>query len=109
MLCLSFFLDLAAQNPCLITDEQFFPYAFSQRAYIQCDGDLIYFQPCGPSLYWIQDEKICDRKRPPKVDLTALLAKLVIKKNEEEKENQKETVSEEINLTGKTAETEQQS
>lgn len=57
------------------TSEQFFSYAFSQRAYIQCDGELIYFQPCGPSLYWSQEEKICDRKRPPKIDMPALLTK----------------------------------
>lgn len=66
---------LAVPNPCLTINEQFFPYAFSQHAYIQCNGELIYFQPCGPILYWNQEEKNCDRKRPPKLDLPALLTK----------------------------------
>ena len=60
-------------NPCLTTTEQFYPFAFSQRAYIQCDGELIYFQPCGPLLYWNQEEKICDRKRPAKIDMPAFI------------------------------------
>ncbi|CAF0737184.1 unnamed protein product [Adineta ricciae] len=63
----------AVPNPCLTTTEQFYPFAFSQRAYIQCDGELIYFQPCGPLLYWNQEEKICDRKRPAKIDMPAFI------------------------------------
>jgi hypothetical protein len=55
-------------SPCVTNAEQFFPFAFSSRAYIQCDGELIYFQPCGPLLYWNQEEKFCDRKRPNNVD-----------------------------------------
>lgn len=66
---------LAVPNPCSVSTEQFFPYAFSQRAYIQCDGELIFFQPCGSSLFWHQEEKVCERKRPPKIDLPTLLAK----------------------------------
>lgn len=53
--------------------EQFFPFAYSQHAYLQCDGEIVYFQPCGPVLYWNQEEKVCDRKKPPKLNLPALL------------------------------------
>ncbi|CAF3993687.1 unnamed protein product [Adineta steineri] len=62
-------------NPCLTTTEQFYPFAFSQRAYIQCDGELIHFQPCGASLFWNQEDKFCDRKRPPKPKLPTLVPK----------------------------------
>ncbi|CAF1127963.1 unnamed protein product [Adineta steineri] len=64
-------------NPCLTTTEQFYPFAFSQRAYIQCDGELIHFQPCGASLFWNQEDKFCDRKRPPKPKLPTLVPKPV--------------------------------
>ncbi|CAF1587008.1 unnamed protein product [Adineta ricciae] len=78
----------AVPNPCLTTTEQFYPFAFSQRAYIQCDGELIYFQPCGPLLYWNQEEKICDRKRPAKIDMPAFITvpptDVVIKGNQEQ-------------------------
>jgi len=57
----------------LKSSEQFFPFAYSQHAYLQCDGEVVYFQPCGPVLYWNQEEKVCDRKRPPKLDLPSLL------------------------------------
>ena len=55
-------------SPCITGEEQFFPFAFSSRAYIQCDGELIYFQSCGSLLYWNQEEKYCDRKRAHAVD-----------------------------------------
>jgi hypothetical protein len=87
----------AVPNPCLTTTEQFFPYAFSQHAYIQCDGELVYFQPCGPVLYWSQEGKICDRKRPAKIDLPALLTKYAAMNKENAQE--KETVKENIDLT----------
>jgi hypothetical protein len=87
------FLKIVVPNPCLTTSEQFFQYAFSQHAYIQCDGDLIYFQPCGPLLYWNQEEKICDRKRPPKIDLPALLKKFVSNLNDNQQENGKEMIN----------------
>ena len=58
---------LVVPNPCVTESDQFFPFAYSQRAYIQCDGELLFIQPCGPLLYWNQEEKICDRKRPSNV------------------------------------------
>lgn len=66
-------IDLAVPNPCLKSTEQFFPFAYSQHAYLQCDGEIVYFQPCGLVLYWNQEEKVCDRKKPPKLNLSALL------------------------------------
>jgi hypothetical protein len=56
---------------------------------------LIYFQPCGPLLYWHQEEKICDRKRPAKIDLPALLTKYAasIKENQQEKETGNEDIA----------------
>jgi len=101
------FVQIVVPNPCLTTSEQFFQYAFSQHAYIQCDGDLIYFQPCGPLLYWNQEGKICDRKRPPKIDLPALLMKLVSNLNDNQQENGKEMINEGMTLTT-TIQTEQQ-
>ncbi|UJR27069.1 hypothetical protein I4U23_008371 [Adineta vaga] len=80
----------AVPNPCLTTTEQFYPFAFSQHAYIQCDGELIYFQPCGPLLYWSQEEKICDRKRPAKIDLPAFLTK--VSSDNTKNSNQEQTV-----------------
>lgn len=100
-----FFFSQAVPNPCLTTTEQFFPYAFSQHAYIQCDGELIYFQPCGPVLYWHQEGKICDRKRPAKIDLPALLTKYAASNKEIQQE--KRTFDEDITLTT-TEKTEQQ-
>jgi hypothetical protein len=89
---------LVVPNPCLTSGEQFFQYAFSQRSYIQCDGELIYFQPCGPLLFWNQEQKICDRKRPPKIDLPALLAKIKTNLNDD-KHEEKEIIAEEITTT----------
>ena len=42
--------------------EQYYPFAFSARAYVQCNGDLLYVQPCAEGLYWNQEAKICDRE-----------------------------------------------
>jgi hypothetical protein len=42
--------------------EQYYSYAFSTRAYIQCDGDLLHVRPCAAGLYWNQETKICDRE-----------------------------------------------
>lgn len=95
-------------NPCLVISEQYFPYAFSQSAYIQCDDDTIHFRPCAPTLYWDQGLQNCNRKRPTKVDLGALLIELSKKKDKNSEENEKETVNEEIKSTGKLTETEQQ-
>ncbi|CAF2998471.1 unnamed protein product [Rotaria socialis] len=53
-------------NPCLTSDDQFFPFVFSQRAYVQCHGELLHFQRCSSLLFWNQEEMVCDRKRPTK-------------------------------------------
>ncbi|CAF4872039.1 unnamed protein product, partial [Rotaria sp. Silwood1] len=81
-------------NPCLTSNEQFFPYAFSQRAYIHCDGEIINFQPCSALLYWNQEEKNCNRKRPTKVILPKLKKKLSSKSK---KNKQEEKIIENIN------------
>ena len=52
-------------NPCMAASndkEQYYPFAFSARAYVQCNGDLLYVQPCAEGLYWNQEAKICDRE-----------------------------------------------
>jgi hypothetical protein len=51
-------------NPCLANIQQFHPFAFSRRAYINCDDELIFFQPCNANLYWNQENKRCDRSLP---------------------------------------------
>jgi hypothetical protein len=51
-------------NPCLTNLQQFHPFAFSRRAYINCDDELIFFQPCNTNLYWNQENKRCDRSLP---------------------------------------------
>ena len=99
---------IVAPNPCISTSDQFFPYAFSQRAYIQCDGDLAYFQPCGPLLYWNQEEKICDRKRPTKIDSPTLLTKLISNKNDNQQEYEKENYNNGGNILTATVKNEQQ-
>ncbi|CAF4145514.1 unnamed protein product, partial [Rotaria magnacalcarata] len=51
-------------NPCLTTTtmpEQYHPFQFSAQAFIQCNGDLLYVQPCAPGLIWNKEEKVCDR------------------------------------------------
>jgi hypothetical protein len=51
-------------NPCLAASteqEQYYPFAFSAQAFVQCNGDLLYVRPCAGGLYWKQEEKICDR------------------------------------------------
>lgn len=51
-------------NPCLAVStepEQYHPFAFSAQAFVQCNGDLLYVQPCALGLYWNQELKICDR------------------------------------------------
>jgi hypothetical protein len=42
--------------------EQYYPFAFSAHAYVQCNGDLLYVRPCAGGLYWNQEEKICARE-----------------------------------------------
>ncbi|UJR22066.1 hypothetical protein I4U23_025134 [Adineta vaga] len=51
-------------NPCLNNVQQFHSFAFSRHAYINCDDELIFFQPCNSLLYWNQEEKRCDRSLP---------------------------------------------
>jgi hypothetical protein len=51
-------------NPCLAAaaeGEQYYPFAFSAHAYVQCNGDILYVRPCAAGLYWNQEAKICDR------------------------------------------------
>ena len=51
-------------NPCLgatSEQEQYYPFVFSPQAFIQCNGDILYVQPCASGLYWNQQEKVCDR------------------------------------------------
>jgi len=51
-------------NPCLAAAserEQYYPFAFSAQAYVQCNGDILYVRPCPDGLYWSQDAKTCDR------------------------------------------------
>ncbi len=50
-------------NPCLAAStesQQYYPFAFSAQAFVQCNGDLLYVQPCASGLYWNQESKICD-------------------------------------------------
>ncbi len=105
-----FCFSIVVPNPCLTSTEQFFPFAFSQRSYIQCDGELIHFQPCGPTLYWSQEEKICDRKPPAKTELPMLLKKLVSQNTNDAQQVQTEmNIKEETTVaTTTTAQTEQQ-
>jgi hypothetical protein len=42
--------------------EQYYPFAFSAHAYVQCNGDILYVRPCAGGLYWNQEMKICDRE-----------------------------------------------
>jgi hypothetical protein len=58
------FSILAVPNPCLGHRQQFHPFAFSRRAYINCDDEVIFFQPCNSLLYWNQEGKRCDRSLP---------------------------------------------
>lgn len=51
-------------NPCLAASteqEQYYPFAFSAQAFVQCNGDIFHVQPCGSDLYWNQEAKVCDR------------------------------------------------
>jgi hypothetical protein len=57
------FLD-TVPNPCLAAStepEQYYPFAFSAQAFVQCNGELLYVRPCAGGLYWNQELKICDR------------------------------------------------
>lgn len=50
-------------NPCLASTsnvEQYYPFAFSAHAYVQCNGDILYVRPCSAGLYWNQETKVCD-------------------------------------------------
>jgi hypothetical protein len=66
---------LAVPNPCLTSSKQFHPFAFGRRAYINCDGETIFFQPCNSVLYWNQEEKRCDRTLPDILKSSFLLKK----------------------------------
>ena len=76
----SFSLD-TVPNPCMAatTDrEQYYPFAFSAHAYVQCNGDILYVRPCAGGLYWNQELKICDREvtspaRPAEEDQTRFI------------------------------------
>ncbi|CAF4727455.1 unnamed protein product [Rotaria sp. Silwood1] len=51
-------------NPCLgatSEQEQYYPFKFSPQAFIQCNGDILWVQPCAAGLYWNQEENVCDR------------------------------------------------
>ncbi len=51
-------------NPCLAASteqEQYYSFAFSAQAFVQCNGDILYVRPCPGGLYWNQELKICDR------------------------------------------------
>ncbi|CAF0902973.1 unnamed protein product [Adineta steineri] len=51
-------------NPCIAEPEdreQYYPFAYSAHAYVQCNGDLFYVRPCAGGLFWNQETKICDR------------------------------------------------
>ncbi|CAF3348170.1 unnamed protein product [Rotaria socialis] len=51
-------------NPCLTTTtipEPYHPFEFSAQAFIQCNGDFLYVQPCAPGLIWNKNEQVCDR------------------------------------------------
>ena len=60
-----FFFPDTVPNPCLAASserEQYYPFAFSAHAYVQCNGDILYVRPCSGGLYWNQETKICDRE-----------------------------------------------
>ena len=69
-------LDFSAvPNPCITPNHgQFHPFAFSRRAYINCDDDIIFFQPCYGLLYWNQEDKRCDRALPELFKSSSLLS-----------------------------------
>jgi len=62
---LSFYFILdTVPNPCLAASserEQYYSFAFSAQAFVQCNGDILYVRPCASGLYWNQEAKICDR------------------------------------------------
>jgi len=70
-------------NPCLTNTQQFHLFAFSRRAYINCDGELIFFQPCNDRLYWNQEYKRCDRSLP-----LLLRAPFLLLRNQNEQQQQ---------------------
>jgi len=52
-------------NPCMAASndqEQYYPFAFSAHAYVQCNGEILYVRPCATGLYWNQEAKVCDRE-----------------------------------------------
>ena len=55
----------------LSSEQQYYAFAFSSHAYVQCNGELLYFQPCNSGLYWNQESKSCDREQifTPRLDL----------------------------------------
>ena len=55
-------------SPCLAATperEQYYPFAFSAQASVQCNGDLFNIQPCPGGLLWSQDLKTCSRPETP--------------------------------------------
>ncbi|CAF1022950.1 unnamed protein product [Didymodactylos carnosus] len=38
---------------------QYYPFAFSKQAYVQCNGEITHFRPCPSGLLWSQEEKAC--------------------------------------------------
>ena len=61
-------------NPCLKSNGQFHPFAYSRRSYINCDRERIFFQPCYGQLYWNQEEKRCDPTVPDVVLYSQVIA-----------------------------------
>ncbi|CAF4881934.1 unnamed protein product, partial [Rotaria socialis] len=58
------FISDTVPNPCLTTTtipEPYHPFEFSAQAFIQCNGDFLYVQPCAPGLIWNKNEQVCDR------------------------------------------------
>lgn len=49
-------------NPCLTAAqerEQYYPFAYSAHAYIQCNGEMFYVRPCPGGLTWNPATKLC--------------------------------------------------
>ena len=60
----NFFILDTVPNPCLaaaIEQEQYYSFAFSAQAFVQCNGEILYVQPCAAGLLWNQEAKVCDR------------------------------------------------
>ncbi|CAF0858709.1 unnamed protein product, partial [Didymodactylos carnosus] len=80
-------------NPCSNSKlQQYYPYAFSSRAYVQCNGDLIYFKPCGTGLFWNQEQKICDRVETSPTKSFSIDQSSKIDTQQDQSQQQKEAV-----------------